>query len=270
LSPGWDPREGRGALTSFLIASLLVAGSFLWLGDVGINLMDEGFLWYGVVRTRLGEVPIRDFQAYEPGRYYWAAVGAWLLGPGIIGLRVSSAAFLALGLTCGLQVAGRVIAHPVWRVAVALLLLAWSFPRHKLFEPALAMAAVWVGVRLAERPVWRRHLQAGAFVGFAACFGRNHALYTGLGLAAVLLWSYRKRSGRLRAGGYSGRCRYSRCSRSCPGISRASSSPCSSSFGTARISRFPSLGRGACCPWSLGPLRSGALRWGSRFSWRPW
>lgn len=190
-----DPRGWRDAGTSFLISSVLVTGWFLWLGDVGLDLSDEGFLWYGAVRTLLGDVPLRDFQSYEPGRYYWVAAGAWLLGPGIMGLRISVAAFLALGLTCGLQVAGRVIAHPLWRVAVALLLLTWSFPRHKLFEPALAMAAVWVGVRLAEQPVWRRHLQAGAFVGLAACFGRNHALYAGMGLACVLLWSHWKRGG---------------------------------------------------------------------------
>ena len=190
-----EPRHGPNAGWSLGIASLLVAAWFLWLGNVGLGLSDEGFLWYGATRTLLGDVPLRDFQSYEPGRYYWAAAAAWLLGPGILALRASVAAFLALGLSCGLQVAGRVVVHPAWRFATALVLLAWSFPRHKLFEPALAMAAVWIGVRLAERPDWRRHLQAGAFVGLALFFGRNHALYAGLGLSAVLLWSRWKRSG---------------------------------------------------------------------------
>jgi len=194
VAPDPRPEPGAGAGTSFAIAGLLVAAWFLWLGDVGLGLSDEGFLWVGALRTLLGDVPLRDFQSYEPGRYYWAAAGAWLLGPGILALRASVAAFLALGLGCGLQVAGRVIAHPAWRLATGLVLLAWSFPRHKLFEPALAMAAVWVGVRLAERPDWRRHLQAGAFVGVALFFGRNHALYAGLGLSAVLLWCHWRRS----------------------------------------------------------------------------
>jgi hypothetical protein len=180
----------RDFATSALIACSLVAAWFWWLGDVGFNPWDEGFLWYGVVRTSLGEVPLRDFQAYEPGRYYWAAAWAWLLGPGLMALRASLAVFFAIGLTLGLQVVRRLWAGPAWRVGAALVLLAWAFPRHKLVEPALATAAVWVGVRLAERPDFGRHLQAALFVGLAAFFGRNHALYSGLGLAAVALWSH--------------------------------------------------------------------------------
>ncbi len=187
------PEWGRAGISA-LIATLLVGAWFVLFGSYGIDLRDEGFLWYGAVRTGLGEVPLRDFQAYEPGRYYWIAALTWLAGPGIMALRFAVAVFFALGLTCGLQVIARVQTHPLWRVAVGLLLVAWAFPRHKLFEPALAMFAVWVGVRLAEQPSWRRHLQAGACVGIAACFGKNHALYSGLGLGCILLWVHWKRS----------------------------------------------------------------------------
>ena len=43
-----------------------------WVGrNEGLRGGDEGYLVYGASRTRMGEVPIRDFRAYEPGRYWF-------------------------------------------------------------------------------------------------------------------------------------------------------------------------------------------------------
>jgi hypothetical protein len=60
------------------------------------------------------------------------------------------------------------------------------FPIHKIFEPTIAMAAVWVGVRLLEAPSSKRMFESGGLVGLAAWFGRNHGLYTGLALGSML------------------------------------------------------------------------------------
>ncbi len=68
-------------------------------GRVGFNPADEGFLWYGVQRTVAGEVPLRDFQSYEPARYYWCAAGALLLGQGLVAMRLSEAVAQAIELS---------------------------------------------------------------------------------------------------------------------------------------------------------------------------
>jgi hypothetical protein len=164
-----------------LLAVALSLGFFWAFGNVGLDLTDEGFLWYGVQRTAAGEVPLRDFQAYDPGRYYWCAAWSRLFGDGLLALRLSITLFKALGLFFGLLVARRAVERPWGLVPIGFVLALWMFPRHKGFEPAIAMVAVWAATRLLERPDARRFLLAGAVAGLAAFFGRNHAAYAGVG-----------------------------------------------------------------------------------------
>lgn len=175
----------------FLLAFALVAVSFLLQGNIGINLSDEGFLWYGTVRTALGEVPIRDFQSYDPGRYYWGAVWFKIFGnDGLISLRISTAIFQSLGLTFGLLSLKRVI-QSWWLLTVAgLILLLWMYPNFYIFEPSMAMAAVYFAVLLIEKHSLIRHFIAGVFVGLSAFIGLNDALYTSVSflLLIVFIW----------------------------------------------------------------------------------
>ncbi len=89
------------------LARFLALGFYGLTGHIGLNLYDEGFLWCGVIHTAAGEMPLRDFQSYEPGRYWWGAAWSLLLGDGILAVRLSAALFQVLGLWCGLLVARR-------------------------------------------------------------------------------------------------------------------------------------------------------------------
>ncbi len=176
----------RGAWVPLVLAILLPLASYLWLGDRHLNVSDEGFLWYGVERTRVGEVPMRDFQGYDPGRYHWCAALAPVLGGGVLGVRTASAVFQGLGLLCALLIVRRIARGVGWQLAAGLILMLWLFPRHKLFEPSLGAIAAWFAVRLCERPSVARHLATGVLVGLAGYFGRNLGLYCGLATGALV------------------------------------------------------------------------------------
>lgn len=187
------------------LAIIAVAIVFVWQGNKGFNLWDEGFLWYGAQRVMLGEIPIRDFMSYDPGRYYWsAALMAIGGGNGIMALRGAVAVFQALGLAVGLLL----IAHTVrkerlpYLVLSAVTLMAWMYPRHKLFDISLAIILMGALTYLVEKPIGRRYFLAGLCVGLVAVFGRNHGVYGAVGSLGVIGWlSFRKseKIGPLRA-----------------------------------------------------------------------
>jgi len=102
----------RDGIAAAGVAALAVAVSWVGYGDTGLNLADEGFLWYGATWTAAGEVPLRDFQSYEPGRYYWIALWSPLLGDGLLGMRRAIALFEVVGLLAGLLVAARALGAP--------------------------------------------------------------------------------------------------------------------------------------------------------------
>lgn len=178
-------------LLSFATASLLVLLFYQWESHTGFNLWDEGYLWYGVQQVMRGEVPMRDFMAYDPGRYYWSA---WLMvisgDDGIVALRATIAIAEALGIFAGLYWIGRSMrrADPLFLLLVALTLLAWMYPRHKLIDISLSIFLLCALAYLVENPTGRRHFVAGLCVGLVAFFGRNHGLYGAVGSMGVIAW----------------------------------------------------------------------------------
>src|SRR5713226_33506 len=181
-----------GPWSVFVLAIALAGVSFAMQGRQGVNLADEGFLWYGVQQTAHGKVPLRDFQSYDPGRYYWSAAGMFLFGKGLVALRFSETVFQVLGLWAGLLAASRLTQNWALLAAVGLMLTLWMFPSHKLFDHTLLLCGIWIAVRLIEEPSTARIFMAGCFVGLCVFFGRNHALYNFLAQAFLLLFLHFK------------------------------------------------------------------------------
>ena len=182
-----QPHRWSSVAACWALAAALAFGSLALRFRLDFDPAGEGYLWYGATRVRHGEVPLRDFRAYDPGRYYWGALWARVLDDGPLAQRIGGAAFQAAGLALALLAARR--AAVGWALAgVGAMLTAWMWPPDKLYDAAVPLAAVLVVTRLLERPSPRRHLEAGILVGLAAWIGRNHGLFTLAPVLAAAAW----------------------------------------------------------------------------------
>ena len=182
----------RLLLSLFTISALTVLAFFIWEGFQGLNLWDEGFFWYGVQRVLYGEVPLRDFQAYDPFRYYWSAALMAAAGqPGMIALRGTAALMQLAALFCGLLAVahgGRRSGLLLSLSATSVALAAWMIPYFKMADLTASILLVAALTMLIAAPTARRYVLAGVCVGFAACLGRNHGLYGLAGASAAIVW----------------------------------------------------------------------------------
>jgi len=184
-------------LQILVFAGFVVFVLFTWQGNKEISLWDEGFLWYGAQRVMLGEVPIRDFMSYDPGRYYWSAALMSLWGDnGIMALRGAVAIFQTIGLFAGLML----IAHAAkkqnlfYLLLAAITLVAWMFPNFRLFDISLSIFSIGLLTFLIQNPTTRGYFFAGLGVGLLAVFGRNHGVYGIVGSIGIMVWLNIKRA----------------------------------------------------------------------------
>lgn len=191
--PSNASRVRRIALLSLLVG---IASSVVWFflaGHIGFDLADEGYLWYGAQRMLHGEMPIRDFVAYDLGRYvYVAAFLSAIQDTGLMTTRV--AAYSLIGLLVALTVfivvdgtktdEGTTPGRVLFIVAVAALAVLWVYPYYKVFDHVASVLVVLaVYVLMVRRTGLAWHL-LGICVGVIAMIGRNHGIY---GVAASVL-----------------------------------------------------------------------------------
>lgn len=196
LTNATDTSQIRVYQRNRLILPLLLAvgavwASFLWQGHSGISTADEGFLWYGAQRVLAGEVPIRDFYSYDPGRYYWIATIMRVLGnESIIGLRMANAITQAIALFIALVLIDRTTekTRRFFLVLSAMMLIIWMYPWFKQVDIALCIASIGVLSFLIHRPITRRYFIAGLVTGFISVFSLYHGLYGATGSLGVMAY----------------------------------------------------------------------------------
>jgi hypothetical protein len=175
-------------IISVLITFLLYAVQI----NISFGLWDEGFLWYGVQRTMLSEVPIRDFMAYDPGRYYWCASIMTLLGSSsLIALRISIGIFQLIGVYLSLKII-KEFYQGNYRISFlffcSIIISVWMTPQHKVFDIVSSIVIFYALYEYSKDLNKRRALYLGVIIGFVAVWGRNHGIYGFFSSILILMY----------------------------------------------------------------------------------
>jgi hypothetical protein len=185
----------RGFASEFRIVIFITIAAFLPLaayrlqGASGLSLWDEGFLWYGAQRVMAGEVPIRDFQSYDIGRYYWSAGLMSLIGSkGILALRLSNALLLSVTIVTALYLVAWQSTRPsiVGFFMAAGIFMLWMTPDFKVADFFASVMLIFGIAYLIDSPTPKRYVFCGIIVGAAAILGRNHGLYGVIGSLSAI------------------------------------------------------------------------------------
>jgi len=179
-----------------LLTTCCVAAFFIWEGHLGIDLTDEGFVWYGARMVNQGRVPIRDFYAYDPGRYY---LTAWIMqffgDDGLITSRIAEALMQGLGLFLALLMLSPLLKFDkkfnfICLLFTALILLIWMVPLYKSFDITSSIALIAILTYLIEVNTLKAIFWSGFCISIIAIMGRNHGLYGSLANTGVLIYLY--------------------------------------------------------------------------------
>ena len=184
------PAKWLDIFEAVLLSAAVSLTVFLLQWRYGFNLADEGWLWYLSQRTASGDVPLRDFFSYDPGRYYWSAAIFKLLGKsGFFEQLLANYLFAIVGLALAYFAMFRAGLNRTARIAILMLLgVMLGFPRHKIYEQTLSLIAVAAIAFLFESPQrLKRWFLSGSVIGLAAFFGRNSGVFCLLAVAIAFV-----------------------------------------------------------------------------------
>jgi hypothetical protein len=175
------------------VSLFAAAALFFWQGWVDVSLWDEGFLWYGAQRFLYGDVPIRDFYAYDVGRYAVLAGFMWLWGnTGIIALRFGLM-FVQAAVLAGLSVYlyRRVTRQWVLIGGMMAVVIWWLWPLYRMPDFAVLVVALITLARVQHYQLRARQaFGAGLLYGLVLAAGgdlRKHGLFFVLSLVIILV-----------------------------------------------------------------------------------
>lgn len=151
-----------------------------------LNLADEGYLWFGVMQVLNGKVPIRDFRAYDPGRYYWLALLASLFGRKLLVIRLGLLFSQLIALGVALVIVYSVSEKMISVIFAGFILAFWMFPRHKQIDIMFSMTTPFFAVLLAVEPGTSIFILSGCYLSICFLFGLNHGLYASASLFLVM------------------------------------------------------------------------------------
>ncbi|MET0961759.1 MAG: hypothetical protein ABWY05_02940 [Noviherbaspirillum sp.] len=181
-------------LVAILVGTLL---SIAWIACTwryGFDVADEGYYWYGAQRLLRGEIPMRDFMAYDIGRYAWTAAIMGKLGDdGIFGARMGAAIYQLFTIPIGVLIALRAVNGQlgtfekiIFAAILTALLNLWVYPYYKVFDYGTSILIVAMLTLMMTSQCTQSWFGAGLILGIAAIMGRNHGVY---GAFAALLLS---------------------------------------------------------------------------------
>lgn len=161
----------------------------LWIPGirVGLGIADEGYLCYGAQQLVHGKVPIRDFRAYDPGRYLWVGLFMKIFGETFHVQRLA----MSFVMVTTLSLSGWLIfqVSENWYVAglTELLLYLWLQPYYKSFEALTCLLTIASGYLILSDPSKHTLLYAGLIHGLAYFIGLNLGLYASAALFLLCL-----------------------------------------------------------------------------------
>lgn len=170
------------------ITSVIIGIYFYLSYNVGFNLADEGYLWYGTIRVLNKEVPIRDFRAYDPGRYYWCALFAFFFNKSLLTIRFANitVAWLALSITS--FIIFTVTSSWALTLLFPIISIFWMTPIYKIIDTATPLFTIIFLFLMVSQPSPITISVAAFWIAFSLFIGANHFLYNGLAFLGAMLF----------------------------------------------------------------------------------